>query len=169
LESHFKRKRNYSDNRHKISIPNDWRGLSKNDVTTERRLHDVVVGEFGVPQTEAVVVLGGQHHIFHARRFGDGDPLVGVEFDRVELLVERIVFVDRKLRGAPRITNLTGRDAGRPQWMNMPKRKSFQASMASARAGVSGSAVVALHTQGTIAAVKTRYLNILLIIFIYDI
>ena len=41
--------------------------------------------------TETVVVLGGEHHILHARRFGQRGHLRGIEFRRVKRLVQRLV------------------------------------------------------------------------------
>jgi len=39
-------------------------------------------------------------YIFHAGGFGDAGPFVGVELHRIELLVEIVVFLDRRLRAA---------------------------------------------------------------------
>ena len=37
-------------------------------------LDGIVVGELGVPVAEAFMMLGGQHHVFHARRLGELGP-----------------------------------------------------------------------------------------------
>ena len=48
----------------------------------------VVGGEVG----EAVVVLGGQHGIFHAAFFGDGHPLPGIVLFGIEAAVGGVIF-----------------------------------------------------------------------------
>ena len=83
------------------------------DVPPKRRIHDVVVGLLRGEEAEPVVVLRRQHHIFHAGGLGDAGPLVGVEFHRVELLVEGVVLLDRRLRPA-RPADLLVRQADRP-------------------------------------------------------
>src|SRR5579859_4723032 len=50
---------------------------------------DAVVRGGGVEVAEAVVVFGGEDDVFGAGLFGDARPLVGVEIDGVEGLVER--------------------------------------------------------------------------------
>ena len=42
-------------------------------------------------------MLGREDHVFHAGRPGEGHPFLGVEFDRVELLIEVVVDLDRDL------------------------------------------------------------------------
>ena len=61
-----------------MRIPAWARSLSQfaAHVALKRRMHDIVVVDLRVPQQEAVAVLGGQHHVFHAGRLGDGDPLL---------------------------------------------------------------------------------------------
>ena len=48
-----------------------------------------------VPKAEAFVVLGGQHHVFHAGRFGAARPFFGVEQVRVEMAKVQIVMLFR--------------------------------------------------------------------------
>jgi hypothetical protein len=65
-------------------------------VAAERRFgaRDLVVGEPGIEHAEAVVVLGGEHHVSHAGGFGGLGPLAGVELDGIEPLVEIVVDLD---------------------------------------------------------------------------
>ena len=104
----------------------------------------LVVGQLGVVEAEAVVVLDQEDHVLHAGVLGDLDPLLGVELVRLPLLVEVVVDVDRRgplpprtpgrrpQAGAPRDqpislpVRLTG-----PQQRNMPNRMSCQASTTS--------------------------------------
>ena len=67
-------------------------GQLLHDVPLEGRAHDVPVGQFGIEQAEALVVLRGDHDVLHARGFGDAGPLAGVELHRVELLLERLIL-----------------------------------------------------------------------------
>ena len=56
-----------------------------NQVLLVGRVADAIVGVFGGPQTKAVVVLGGDDEIFHARQFGHTGPFFGVEQIGVEV------------------------------------------------------------------------------------
>jgi len=51
-----------------------------------------VVGQLAVEEAEAVVVLGGENGVFHARLFGDPGPAFRLEIGRVEL-VEVLLIV----------------------------------------------------------------------------
>ena len=82
-------------------------------VAAERRTHDVVVGLLGVPQAEAVVMLGREHHVLHAGRLGNGHPLVGIEAGGVELGVQVIVVGDGRFLSS-RPADFMPRDAHRP-------------------------------------------------------
>ena len=66
------------------------------DVAMEGRRGDAVVGaELRGPHREAVVMLGGEDDVFHARALGQPHPGVGVELHRVEALVKVVVDVGR--------------------------------------------------------------------------
>ena len=47
---------------------------------------DIEIGGLGVPKAEAVVVLGGENHIFHTCIFGYTCPLLGIELHGIELV-----------------------------------------------------------------------------------
>ena len=50
------------------------------DITIKGRgLTGIVFSELTVPQTEAVMVLGGDDHILHTRFFCIGNPPIGIE------------------------------------------------------------------------------------------
>jgi hypothetical protein len=117
-------------------------------VPLEGRVHDVVVGLFGVPEAEAVVVFGGEHHVFHAGGLGDGDPFIGVELGGVEAFVEVVVFLDGVCAPRDQPISWPVRATG-PQWMNMPKRASRQFSRASGWTGV-------MSWAGRLAAAEVR-------------
>ena len=65
---------------------------------------DIEIGGFGIPQAEAIVVLGGENHIFHTGILGYACPLFGIELYGVELvdkspiplLIFLVGFVDRR-------------------------------------------------------------------------
>ena len=57
-------------------------------VPAKGRIYNVVVRLLRIPKAKAIVVLGGEHHVFHAGGLGDGDPLVGIELNGIELFVE---------------------------------------------------------------------------------
>jgi hypothetical protein len=91
------------------------------DVLAVRGVHHRVVSQLGVPQAEALVVLGGQYYVFHARPLGLPGPVDGIE--QVRLEVARVAFVRlgcirsrfiSHSRRAPR--------AYRPQCTKRPKR-----------------------------------------------
>ena len=52
---------------------------------------NTIVGFSTAEHTKAIVVLGGENHIFHACFLGGGSHLVGMETGRVESLVEFLV------------------------------------------------------------------------------
>ena len=54
----------------------------------------LVVCLAGVKHAEAVVVLGGEHHVFHAGVPGSIGPLPGVEVDRIESVFQVLVRAD---------------------------------------------------------------------------
>ena len=78
------------------------------------RIGRLVIGLLRVPQAEALVVLGGEHHILHARGFRGGGPVarivqVGIEMLEVALValvVDALVVFDplvarRRARTSP--------------------------------------------------------------------
>ena len=68
------------------------------DVARVGRPHHVEVRLLRVPQTEAVVVLRGDHEIAHAGVGRERGHPVGIELDRIEAAEELPVFVDGDLR-----------------------------------------------------------------------
>jgi len=60
-----------------------------------RRVDDIVFTRFGAVHGEAVMMLGSDGDVLHAGVLGDGHPLVGVEFYRVELRGELLVVTHR--------------------------------------------------------------------------
>ena len=61
------------------------------DVLAVGRVHDVERDRFGIPHGEAVVVLGGEHHVAEAGEAGETGESVGVEVGGVEGLGEILV------------------------------------------------------------------------------
>ena len=55
-------------------------------IPVKRRAHHAVVGGLCVPQAEAAVMLDGDADELHPCALGSPDPLVGVQFYRVEYL-----------------------------------------------------------------------------------
>ena len=53
----------------------------------ESGIHNVIVGLFGIPETESVMMLAGQYDVFHPSRLGRTYPLVGVELHGVKVFV----------------------------------------------------------------------------------
>ena len=82
---------------HLDSLPPAGVGQFLHDVAFKRGRHDVEVGVFGVEQAEAVVVLGGDDDVLGPGILGDPDPLVGIEFHRIELLHKLFVLLQRDL------------------------------------------------------------------------
>jgi len=55
-------------------------GQLLHDIPPERRgVHHIVIGIGRIKQAEAVVVLGGNDDVFHARFFGQAYPFFGAE------------------------------------------------------------------------------------------
>ncbi len=67
-------------------------GEHGDDVALVRGVHHVEVGLLGVPEAEAVVVLGGEADVFHAGVLEDVEPGVGVAFGGVELVDKGLVL-----------------------------------------------------------------------------
>ena len=95
------------------ALPPAFVGQFPGHVALERRVHDVVVAQLRGVHREPVVVLGHQRDVLHARFLGQGHVLLGVELDRVELLVEVVVNLDRHLPAA-RPADLGALQAHRP-------------------------------------------------------
>ena len=70
-------------------------GNRADDVTSVWRLHDVERGLSGIPEAEAVMVLRGYAQVFHAGCLHEVEPRVGIETDRIELILEQSVLVPR--------------------------------------------------------------------------
>ena len=81
-------------------------------IAFEGRIADLVFGHFAVEHREAVVMLAGEDQILHARVFGELNPFVGVELDRIELLVEIVVNLNGDRAGASVISPSTLAAAG---------------------------------------------------------
>ena len=81
------------------------------------------------------MVLSGHHDVGHAGGLGRRHPGIGIEAGWVEGSVEPIVGFDRHFLvsalATPRPEDFGRHLADRPQWLNMPKRRSFQALIAS--------------------------------------
>ena len=60
-------------------------------------LDRVIVGQFGIEQAEAVVVLCGQHGVLHTGLFAGVRPLFGVVIDGVELVEVLLIVLDSYL------------------------------------------------------------------------
>ena len=60
-------------------------------VAFEWRVGDLVAGQLAVEHAEAVMVFANKHQVFHAGVLGHLHPLVGIELDRVESLVEIVI------------------------------------------------------------------------------
>jgi hypothetical protein len=89
------------------------------DVLAIRRVHHRVVGQLRVPEAKALVVLGSQHYVLHARPLGLLDPVNGIEQVRVEVACVALVrlcldplAIHQPLVAGPR--------AYRPQYTNKP-------------------------------------------------
>ena len=81
-------------NRELDALPLAGFGEFFHGIALERRcVHDVVVGIFRVVHAEAVVVLGGEYDGLHAGGFGEGDNLVRIPFDGVEVLCHCRIFL----------------------------------------------------------------------------
>ena len=61
-------------------------------VATGRGVRRLVVGQVGLEQAEAVVMLGGDDGVLHAGRLGITRPLAGVVEVRVEVVEIRLVI-----------------------------------------------------------------------------
>ena len=57
-------------------------------------IDDVVFADLGVIHGEAVMMFGGDDHIFHAGGLGEGDPGFGVEMHGIELMGAFAIFGD---------------------------------------------------------------------------
>ena len=53
-----------------------------------------IIGQLGIEHAETIVVLGGKDQVFHPCVAGNLNPFIGVEFYRVELLIEIIINFD---------------------------------------------------------------------------
>ena len=73
---------------------------------------DKVLRILAGPETESVVMLGGNDQVFHAGGFGHAHPVLGVELGGVELAVELVILVSGDLC-APRPTDLRAFDTDR--------------------------------------------------------
>ena len=62
-------------------------------VLAVRGVHYIVVGLFGIPHTEAVVVLGGKADILHSRGFCKKHPFLRIVFHGVEARGESLVLI----------------------------------------------------------------------------
>jgi hypothetical protein len=62
------------------------------DVPLERGVHDAVVGEPGIEQAKAVVMLGDQDEVFLPRLLRQSHPLGRVELRGIELGEELVIF-----------------------------------------------------------------------------
>ena len=63
-----------------------------NVVTTERRVHDIVVRSPGVEHAKAVVMFGHKYRVADAALVKELYPIVGIEMLAPELLVKLVVF-----------------------------------------------------------------------------
>ena len=62
------------------------RQLSKRVALERRGVINIVTIDFAMKHGKAVVMLGGDDHVFHARRLSERHPLLGVEFFGIKLL-----------------------------------------------------------------------------------
>ena len=62
------------------------------DIAAVGRVHDIVIRELRRPIRKSIMMLGREYEIFHARCFGSAHQQIGIEVDRVELLVERVIL-----------------------------------------------------------------------------
>jgi hypothetical protein len=59
--------------------------------------NDVPVGNFRIEHRETVVMSRGDGDVFHARRLGQRDPGLGIEFLRIKKLWQVLTFVQLQL------------------------------------------------------------------------
>ena len=52
----------------------------------KRRIHDVVIGKFGIPHAEAIVMLGGEANVLRSRFDKQVGPLVRIERSGVKII-----------------------------------------------------------------------------------
>ena len=72
---------------HKILVAKGFKHLFGNvgfGIFAKRAIHHAIIGLFGVKHTEAIVVFGGEHQVFHTRRFGSSGPFVGIKIGRIK-------------------------------------------------------------------------------------
>jgi len=91
-------------------------------VAASRGVGGLVVSELGVPEAEALVVLGGDDDVLHAGLSGELRPFAGII--QVWVKVAQVLVILFIEDGFTVLHPFVPRREGRtgPQWMNMPKR-----------------------------------------------
>ena len=62
-----------------------------NNIASVGGFHDVVIRLLRIEHRKAIVVLGDEHHVFHARFLRELHPCIWVEFFGIEPLVEIVI------------------------------------------------------------------------------
>jgi hypothetical protein len=71
------------------------------DIAVKRRLHNVEVRRFRIEHAEAGVMLGGEHDVADAGKFGERGYVPGIEFVRIECLRQIVEEPVREIVRSP--------------------------------------------------------------------